>query len=393
MQSPRNRPWLKEGVSTETRGEAGDTAPVSQRHAARSEGVALLQTTIPDYRVPAIAGLRERLGHRLVVVTGESDFSEGVRLASGLSDVAVVENVFFLGRRFLWQRRCVRRLSRSPSTLVLELNPRIVSSWLILVGRRLTRRRSILYGHAWPRRGAGARTDRVRALMRRLGDAVIVYTESQARELAARMPDTPVRAAPNALYPRALAVTGTERRPARNVLCVGRLVPPKKPLLLLEGFVRAAPDLPEGTRLVFVGDGPLAATLEERAIALGIADRVELAGQVGAFDRLRDLYADALVSVSPGYVGLSLTQSLWFGVPTLIARDEPHAPEIEAADPDVNAVFFDSDAPAALGRALVAAFAERDLWLSRAPAIAEACVSRYSLESMIDAIVEVVEAR
>ena len=98
------------------------------------------------------------------------------------------------------------------------------------------------------------------------------------------------------------------------------------------------------------------------------------------------------MSVSPGYVGLSLTQSLWFGVPALIARDEPHAPEIEAAKPGMNAVFFDSDEPEALGKALVDAFERRDLWLERAPAIAEACVRRYSLESMVDAIVEVVDA-
>lgn len=44
-----------------------------------------------------------------------------------------------------------------------------------------------------------------------------------------------------------------------------------------------------------------------------------------------DVYANALVSVSPGYVGLSLTQSLSFGVPMLIAIDEAHVPEIDAA--------------------------------------------------------------
>ena len=353
----------------------------------------LLQTTIPDYRVAAIAGLRERLGQRLVVVAGESDFSEGVRLAPRLSGVAVVENVFLLGRRLLWQRRCVRRLSRS-STLVLELNPRIVSSWLLLLRRRLARRRTVLYGHAWPRRGASASTDRVRGLMRRLGDAVIVYTESQARELGALMPGTVVRAAPNALYSRALAIgDAAHRRPARTILFVGRLVPAKKPLLLLEGFARVANDLPACTRLVFVGDGPLAPALWERARDLGVSDRVELAGHVEAFDRLRVLYADALVSVSPGYAGLSLTQSLWFGVPVLIARDEPHAPEIEAAEAGVNSVFFESDSSEALGRELVRAFEDRDRWLQRGPEIAAVCVSRYSLESMVDAIVEVVDGR
>jgi glycosyltransferase involved in cell wall biosynthesis len=300
--------------------------------------------------------------------------------------------VFLLGRRLLWQRRCVRPLSK-PSTLVLELNPRIVSSWLLLIRRRLARRRNVLYGHAWPRRGANAPTDRVRGLMRRLGDAVIVYTESQARELATLMPGVMVRAAPNALYSRTLAIGRADRRPAHSILFVGRLVPAKKPLLLLEGFARVVSDLPADTRLVFVGDGPLSPALQERARGLGVADRVEFAGHVEAFDRLRALYADALVSVSPGYVGLSLTQSLWFGVPVLIARDEPHAPEIEAAEPGFNSVFFDSDSSEALGRELVRAFEHRDRWLDRAPEIARVCVSRYSLESMVEAIVDVVDGR
>ncbi len=384
---------MNEGVRTETVTSAECAEPtgaVSQRPGAPR--VALLQTTIPDYRVPVFEALRARLDGGLSVFTGEEDFGEGVRLGAGLTSARIVPNRFFAGRRLLWQQDCIRTLQK-PSTLVLELNPRILSSWLIMLGRRARGRRSVLFGHAWPRQGRDARSDRVRHLMRRLADGVIVYTESQARELSERMPRMLVRDAPNALYPRVLAVRDPERRRARNVLFVGRLVPAKKPRLLLETFGLAIGSLPEDATLVFVGEGPLRAAIETEAERMGIADRVSCLGHVNDYERLRDLYADALVSVSPGYAGLSLTQSHWFGVPVVVARDEPHAPEIEAAEPGVNVVYVDSDSPGSLSRALVDVFAQRDEWLARAPAIAAACVERYSLEAMVDAIVDVVEAR
>jgi glycosyltransferase involved in cell wall biosynthesis len=341
--------------------------------------------------VPVWEELRARLDGALTVVAGEENFGGGVRLGAGTHSVRVVSNRFILGNRLVWQRGCVRELQK-PQILVLELSPRILSSWLILLGRRMRRRPSVLFGHAWPRKGREARSDHVRQLLRRLADGIIVYTDSQARELAERMPGKLIRAAPNSLYSRALAVKDPDRRPARNVLFVGRLVPAKKPLLLVEAFHQAIPSLPEDATLVFVGDGPLRATIETEASRLGIADRVRCLGHIIEYERLRDLYANALVSVSPGYAGLSLTQSHWFGVPSIVARDEPHAPEIEAAEPGVNVVYVDSDSPGSLSRALVDVYTHREEWLARAPAIARSCVERYSLEAMVEAMVDVIEA-
>ena len=392
-----NAPWLNDGVRTETTGREGrrekmsGTVSVSRRtDPGGAPSAAVLQSTIPDYRVPVFAALRERLPDGLTIVCGETDFSENVRIGADLGAHVLVENVFLADRRLLWQRRTVRRLTR-PRSVMLELNPRIVNTWLILVLRRLRGRRSVVFGHAWPRRGPTARTDRVRHLMRRLADAVVVYTDSQARELAALMPRHEIYAAPNALYPRSRAVRDAEHRPATDVLYVGRLVDAKKPGLLLEAFERAVPSLPEHTRLVVVGDGPLRPELEAKAGTTAVRERVQFLGHVADFETLKTLYARALVSVSPGYVGLSLTQSRRFGVPVLIARDEPHSPEVEAAESGWNALFFASDSPDALCASLLDVFAARDHWVARAPAIAEACVTRYSLESMVEALARALE--
>ena len=72
------------------------------------------------------------------------------------------------------------------------------------------------------------------------------------------------------------------------------------------------------------------------------------------------VFGAAIVNVCPGYAGLSITQSYWFGVPTIIGRDELHSPEIEAAIDGENTVFFESDSVADLGRTLETVVGERE---------------------------------
>ncbi|MGH3134086.1 MAG: glycosyltransferase [Gaiellaceae bacterium] len=353
--------------------------------------MALLQTTIPDYRAGIISALRERYGRRLLILTGEDGFEATIRLANADPELVLLRNVYIAHRRLLWQRESVRRLLR-PDVVVLELNPRVLSSWAILALRRLRGKPTVLWGHAWPRSGSDSRTDRVRDAMRRLASAIVVYTDTQARELSVRMPGSLIRSAPNGMYSAELAVAATDARTARDVLYVGRLVGTKKPRLLLDAFLAALPSLPDDACLVFVGDGDLRDELEHAVGVAGALRRVRFEGKVSDFESLRVLYGNALISVSPGYVGLSLIQSLWFGVPMIIARDEPHSPEIEAAHPGANAIFVPSDSTADLRDAIVAVFGNREQWVARGPAIARACVESYSVESTVGSIVDVIEA-
>lgn len=83
---------------------------------------------------------------------------------------------------------------------------------------------------------------------------------------------------------------------ALTILTVGRLDVEKNPMLLPEVLARLDG---ERWRLVVCGDGPLRAAVEERCAELGVADRVELRGQLPA-SRLRDVYrsSHALLHVS-----------------------------------------------------------------------------------------------
>lgn len=362
------------------------------RRSAAEQRIVLLQNVCPNYRQETFSLLQAHWGDRFEILAGNLSFdptaSTEVELPGCLH---VIENQFFLNRRLLWQSSVMRKLVAS-DVAILELNPRNLSSWLALVLRRILGRYTVAWGHAWPREGPEANTDWFRNLMRRLASALLVYTDTQRLELLRLMPTAHVYAAPNALYCRDQMSASTDDLPT-NIVFVGRLVPSKKPLLLLEGFASAvARGLPSNYNLIFAGEGPdrgkLESALNESPALQG---RVTLLGQVPP-SKVQEIYRGALVSVSPGYVGLSVTQSFSFGVPMIIARDEPHAPEIEAAKEGKNAIFVLSDMPDALAEAILNVAEQSTGWLNRRDAIVRDCAARYTVEQMAEGIITAAEA-
>jgi glycosyltransferase involved in cell wall biosynthesis len=348
--------------------------------------VTCVQCEAPAYRQGVFDLLAERLPGEFTLLAGPDYFDHKGRLALTHPDLRPATNHFLLGRRLLWQSG-IWRSALGADVTILELNPRILSGWVILATRRILGRRTLVWGHAWPRGGVETRSDGLRHAMRSLASGVVVYTNLQATELRRRMPEAPVRAAPNALYSRRDNPVGP-RSPeaATNVVYVGRLIELKKPRLLLDAYASVADSLPTTMDLVFVGEGPLRASLEEAAAEARIADRVRFLGEVVDYDLLAEAYSEALVSVCPGYAGLSITQSFWFGVPAIIARDDPHSPEIEAAVEGFNTVFASSDSATDFGRALLEVANARNEWIARGEEIAADCADSYSLETMVDGL-------
>ena len=146
------------------------------------------------------------------------------------------------------------------------------------------------------------------------------------------MPDRPVWVAPNALYTRKELEKPAPRAATTNyLLYVGRFEPAKKVALLVEAFRKSAASR-EGAVLHLVGDGSLTASLRAKVADLGLSDVTVFRGWIQSLEELRAEYSRAFVATSPGFAGLGVTQALGFGVPIIVARDEPHSPEIELAD-------------------------------------------------------------
>ncbi len=138
---------------------------------------------------------------------------------------------------------------------------------------------------------------------------------------------------------------------------VGRLVPVKDHLTLLEAFARVRKSQPH-CRLEILGDGPLRGELESRVQALRMADSVRLLGdglQVPAF--LSDIDAFVLSSVSEG-LPLTVLEAMGAGRP-IVATAVGAIPELlEAAQCGWLAKPQD---PEELAAALLAAAAAPDL--------------------------------
>jgi glycosyltransferase involved in cell wall biosynthesis len=353
--------------------------------------ITLLQTVVPAYRKPFLEALEERTGGRLRVLTGDAYFDSTIRLHA-TSRTRVVGNTYLFGRRLLWQRGTVAPATHA-DLVIAELNPRILSTWLVLVLRRLLGRPTVLWGHAFSRRGATAQRGRLRHAMRRLSSGLLVYTETEARDLRRLMPGAHVKAAPNALYSltQRAGLLPRADRTTTDIVFVGRLVDDKQPQLLLDAFLLALDDLPVDTRLLFVGDGPMRPRLEAVAAKSRAHHRVCFEGSCFDVAKLEAIYASAIASVSPGPVGLALIQSLWFGVPCVLPRDVTHGPEIEAAVEGANSVSFTPGSVESLREAITAAARERDVWRSRRAGIADECASRYSVDAMVDAMLSMAE--
>jgi glycosyltransferase involved in cell wall biosynthesis len=349
--------------------------------------IALQQVSIGDYRQAVLDLIHERCGSAFAIWCGGEYFDATTRTAVTYpGPMTVVDNRFLCGRRLVWQRELIRPLLAADVAIV-ELNPRILSNWLILAGRRLRRKPTVVWGHAWSRSGARSRTDVIRDAMRRLGNVILVYTERQKAELIAYRPGARVVAAPNALY-RRTDILGSPAAEATDVLYAARLVAAKKPQMLVEAFLLAASgDLPADVRLILAGEGPERAAIERRCGAHPHGERVVLLGHVSPAE-MRDRYAVSFVSVSPGYVGLSIVQSLSFGVPMIYMRDEQHCPEIEAAVDGFNARSLTPATPTALASVLVEFARERVAWGERRASIAEDCAQRYCADLMAERILE-----
>jgi glycosyltransferase involved in cell wall biosynthesis len=308
---------------------------------------------MPHYRQQFLDCLREQAPEDLglTFLVGDEHFRSRNRTAVDSPFIRHCgRNRFFAGRRLAWQPGVIRPAILADTTVV-ELNPRLLCTWLVLVFRSLLRRRTLAWGHAWPRFGQHARSDQVRRLIRNLSDGVIVYTHQDRDALLANGYKKPIYVAPNAI------ARSSQQRPIApeseksSFVWIGRLVPDKKPQLAIAAFRLAITELSESTNLLIVGDGP------ERDSCIACAGdlldgRVQFLGEIVDEQSLARLFGSALATIASGYVGLNVTQSIGYGCPIVYPSGEPHAPEIAALSQS-NSLSFPRDNLAALARAMI----------------------------------------
>lgn len=353
--------------------------------------VTLVQLTLPGYRVEFVRALRE--SGQVVIAAGHEHLDPTI--TRGVPDEHIdvdLRNVFLFGRRLAFQTGVWRAL-RPTRFWVLELNPRIITTWVYVVLARLTRRRVYLWGHYLGRRHGETVPRLGRRLQVRLAHGVLAYTEADAARFRQWFPRSRVVVAPNAVD-RADQVPPASAGPRRHFLTIGRLTPGKHVDLIVAAFAEACRSgrLPTDTRLVIVGSGPSEPDVRRAVERSSIADRIDLLP--GTFDRdvLEGLYTDAIAGVCGGYVGLNITQSLVRGVPFVYPLVSNHSPEVSLARPGHNAWPFDPSTSSALADALVDAWRAVNDGVVDPAAIQSETLSVYTAEKMAEGLLGVTRA-
>ena len=157
-----------------------------------------------------------------------------------------------------------------------------------------------------------------------------------------------VSLAPNGVDHTRFGLEPIVERDPPTVMAVGRLLDNKGPHLLVEAAGMLAAEGLE-FRLVFLGDGPMRSGLEQRVRALGVADRVEFAGQVGDVEgRLAEADIVVRASYTEG-LALAVLEAMAAGRCNVVSDIEPNKELI--TDGETGLTFRSGDA-ADLARAL-----------------------------------------
>jgi glycosyltransferase involved in cell wall biosynthesis len=352
----------------------------------------LVETIFPDYRMPLFCALKEKYRRNITLACGSTSFSKTLKTAPGANEIAsIVENQFFLKRRLLWQDGVISEAVEADQA-ILEFCLRAISTWRVIRLRRQLGKRTILWGHA---RGRRRSFEPIRRWMLRNSDEFIAYTHSEQRELVAEFPQLRVHVAPNACLWERDCSPAPPSPEQRDIIYVGRLVPEKKPLLLAEAYAKGRVKnlIPRDARLIVVGEGPEREPMEMVLRRSHLEGTALFTGHISNTDALRRQYATALCSVSPGYVGLSVTQALAFGVPMIIADNEPHSPEIEACKKGENCSFFAANDADALAESFGEYFRNREKWRAARISISDGVKRSYSFDAMLRTFIEVIGAK
>jgi len=340
----------------------------------------ILQTCVPHYRLPLFDLLAVQLGENFSVSAGDRFFDPSLRTAgNGKPWYRPCKNHFLLGNRFLWQSG-LPILERG-SLLVVEGNPRILSTWVYLARAKAAGVRTAVWGHAF---GRGAiRLKPVRKLLFSMADEIICYGFDEKDRLRKHFPNKPISVAGNSVLRRAdLAPQAEQTADRTNILCLGRLIAEKKISILLEALALIQK---RGMNLgcIIVGDGPQRAFLERLAQSRDLHN-IEFTGHQESLEILRGYASRCFCLASPGYAGLSILHALGLGLPFVYSPDEPNAPEIEIAQQGFNCTTFASDNPESLAQSLTRLYEDRRTWLSRRGEFSAHVFKRYTIDGMAE---------
>tara|TARA_B100000787_G_C16148303_1_gene275339 strand:+ start:120 stop:1139 length:1020 start_codon:yes stop_codon:yes gene_type:complete len=123
------------------------------------------------------------------------------------------------------------------------------------------------------------------------------------------------------------------------ILFVGSLDSRKENEVLISAFNNILDKIPESINLIFIGDGDEMINLTNQVNTFQIASRIKFVGRIEDSNELIGYYKRSIVSVSYGQSGLSVLQSLGYGVPFLTKENSISGGEKNNIKHKFNSIF------------------------------------------------------
>ena len=340
----------------EMRAEMDSTKPKSDMASAKKMRVAIAYHFFANYRVPVLEKLQE---------SPDIDFffaadSEN-RLMPGLDTWQPKDKSKFIRARCIplpfgsmIQLGLIRLAARRDLDCIIYLaNWRWPMTWLSAMVARLSGKRVLFWTHGWIRRETGV-AGFVRSSFYRLANGLLFYgnrafnfaKEKKFKESSLYVVFNSLDYATQSSLVRNYSpqncervrrdLFGSEEQPI--VICCARLHVSKRLTELLQA-VKLLKDREVDVNVILIGDGDDKQNLESLAERLGI--NVHFEGACFDEARIAELTMASNLTVSPGPVGLTVMQSLAYGVPVLTNDDfDTQGPEHEAVVQGRTGDFF-----------------------------------------------------
>lgn len=335
--------------------------------------------------VRLLAGAQRARGSRVTVVTIETSDAGETAFADALKQTSVeVVRLRLPGRAYLRERREIAAVCADVSATVLHSHGyRTDVADAPFVGRRGLPIVSTVHGFT----GGNLRSRLYQWLQRRAYhtfDAVVAVSAPLERELAQALGTERLHLQPNAYRAPHDASSRADARaalalPADSFVIgwVGRLSHEKGADVLLDAL--ACADLSDHVQVAFLGDGPEAQALRERAMRLGLGARVMWKGRIARAERLFAAFDTLVLSSRTEGTPMVILEAMAAGVP-IVATRVGGVPEVLTAG---TAVLVPPESPAELATAIRAMVTNAAAAMARARAAQDRVEREYGVPGWV----------
>lgn len=310
---------------------------------SRSNGITFLQPTLPPYRVDFFDRLADFYGDDFIVYYSVTNKGIDHNPNANFSWARPIGPIKAIMSALSWQRGALSIPLKRGDVLVLNGDPRYISSLLLMVKACFLNVKTVWWGQY---RGSKSKDIRIfiRLLIMRFADAVVFYTDQEISDyrLRLKLKDNRVIAALNNsinaddIEPFRKAYNPSKR--GRNILFIGRISEKAQLPLLLKALALTALD---DISLNIIGTGKLENHLKALTRSLNISERVTWHGEIRSEESISEIANECSIFVYPGEVGLSLIHGMAYGLPCVVhSSRQMHMPEIAAFSADKSGLDF-----------------------------------------------------